>query len=206
MACLRTLRRIASSGMASIKPKPKSGVELRCTMVLASGGTVSKAAGRIAWSCSNEPPSASRESNFPFLVRPKRVTLRALPPPVAPLLWQATQELSLKIGPRPPSTSSDFSKSALPSAKSCNCSAVKPASGSPRSGLAGFTLGMDGRRTGRGRSAGCCDERSGLRCASSATTKEAAATRAHIPIRRVLIIGVLVWFLREPCALPVKIQ
>ncbi|MCX6954050.1 MAG: hypothetical protein NTV51_18020 [Verrucomicrobia bacterium] len=77
---------IALSGIASISPAPKSGVVTRRATVFASRGTTSLAAGSMARCCSSEPPCDSNGSNTPSTVRPNRVTVRRLAPPVPPAL------------------------------------------------------------------------------------------------------------------------
>src|SRR5256884_1506772 len=79
-----------------------------------------------------EPPSAARGSKPPSAPRrPNRVSRRPLLPPTAGPAWQATQEASLRTGPRPSSTSSAVAKWTLPSSNDARSAAVRPCSGSP---------------------------------------------------------------------------
>ena len=105
---------IVSSGIASSRPRPKSGGVCRRAIVFASRGMNSRTAGSIALAWSSEPPSDSSGSKTPFTVRPKRVTKIWLTPPGAGAAWQDTQDTLLKIGPSPRSGVSTFRNSTLP--------------------------------------------------------------------------------------------
>ena len=89
----------------------------------------------------SDPPSSVIGSNTPLTILPKRVSRRVLPPPTAPTLWHAAQELSLKTGPSPSAMPSTSWKFALPALKRASSAAVKFGSGSPKFG--GLTCPID---------------------------------------------------------------
>src|SRR5882724_412685 len=139
IAWISAIARKVLSGVASTRPRPKSGVVRRLAITVASGGTTSGTKSAMAWSCSNEPPCPARGSKTPSNpVRPKRVSNRWLVPPTAVPgpRWQATQDASLNTGPSPSSTSSTAENSALPSSNLCASPALRPGSGSPKSASA----------------------------------------------------------------------
>ena len=131
------------SGMASTRPRPKSGVVRRPTLrTVASAGSTSSG-GLQLWpfapvngptvnSWRSDPPRFASGSNRPLTKRPKRRSMRvADAPPMAPASWQTAQPSALKIGPSPSSISSSAWKFALNSAKFLSLVLV-PGKRSPR--------------------------------------------------------------------------
>ena len=166
--------RMSASSRASTRPAPKSGVVSRWAVTLACGGTTSRHSAAMASACSNEPPRAASGSKGSggSAARPKRVTRLALEPPTRGRAWQAAQEWSFMIGPRPSAATRVRSNWALPSAKRCSSAAPRPGSGSPMRGWTGCCAAAEsaraavpasnrergaltGRSSGRGRSRSC---------------------------------------------------
>src|ERR1700737_899124 len=101
--------------------------------MVACAGTCSGVKFGMAWSWISDPPSSAIGSNLPFVIFPKRVSRRVLPPPTAGTAWQVAQDDSLKTGPSPSGvTVSTETKSAFPSRKRASCAAVNPRTGSPK--------------------------------------------------------------------------
>jgi hypothetical protein len=96
---------MVSSGMASTRPAPKSGIGTRRANTLASAGT-------MAWQpwvgiekrWKSVSPVASNVSKRPVASRrPARISAIVPAPPIAGTLWHAAQLVPLKAGPSPSS-------------------------------------------------------------------------------------------------------
>ena len=128
---------IVSSGIASTRPAPNSGIGTRRANTLASGGTI----GWQPWvgienRWKSVSPVASSVWNRPLASRrPARISAIVPAPPMAGTLWQTAQLAPLKAGPSPSSAVSTSRKSSSPSRNSSNSAGVMPDSGSPGSGV-----------------------------------------------------------------------